>query len=469
MTTENSTKTRAQWGSRLGFVLAAAGSAVGLGNLWKFPYITYENGGGAFVLVYLAAILLVGAPIMVGEILLGRKTQLGPVGSFRKLGCGRPGGKAWTGVGVLGVVAGFMILSYYSVIAGWTLRYIWMALSGQLASLAVDPVALQTFFGTFLSNPWQQMFFHLLFMGATVGVVYLGVGHGIERAAKILMPVLFLILLALVVYVAWTPGFRQALIFLFRPNFSELTRGGILEALGHSFFTLSLGMGAMLTYGSYMGKKTSIPRAAITVCLLDTVIAIMACIIMFSIIFSFDFEVSKSSTILFTTLPVLFFKLPGGTIISSLFYILVAFAALTSTISLLEVVASYAIDEFGWPRRRATLVMGGSIGLFGILNALSFGGVDALSKINLIGRPSTQGVFGTMDYLASNWVLPVGGFLIALFVGWVLSRDETHEELQLGHGRMVLFPMWRFLIRFAAPLAVGAIIVSIVFFGAEYQ
>ncbi len=459
---------RAQWGSRLGFILAAAGSAVGLGNLWKFPYITYENGGGAFVLVYLGAIVLVGAPIMLAEILLGRKTQRGPVGAFRLLGRDRPGGLAWTGVGVLGVVTGFVILSYYSVVAGWTLRYVVLALSGNLAPLAHDPAALQSFFGTFLSNPWQQTCFHLTFMAATVGVVYFGVGHGIERAAKVLMPILFMILLALVFYVVWTPGFHQALAFIFRPNFSELTRGGVLEALGHSFFTLSLGMGAMLTYGSYMGKETSIPRAAVTVCVLDTFIAVMACIIMFSIIFSFNFEITKSSTILFTTLPVVFFKLPAGAVISALFYVLVAFAALTSTISLLEVVASYAIDEFGWARRRATLVMGGSIALFGILNALSLGSVDALSTVNLIGRPSTAGVFGTLDYLASNWFLPVGGFLIALFVGWLLSKDENRQELEVGHGRMATFGVWRFLIRFAAPLAVGAIIVSVIL-GAEYQ
>ena len=459
---------RAQWGSRLGFILAAVGSAVGLGNLWKFPYITFENGGGAFVLVYLCAIVLVGAPIMLAEILLGRRAKQGPVGAFRLLGRGRPGGLAWTGVGILGVVTGFVILSYYSVVAGWTLRYIVLALSGKLAPLADDPAALQTFFVTFLSNPYQQTFFHVLFMGATVGVVFFGVGHGIERAAKVLMPILFVIILALIFYVMWIPGFQQALAFIFKPNFSELTSGGVLEALGHSFFTLSLGMGAMLTYGSYMSKKTSIPRAAITICVLDTVIAVMACVVMFSIIFSFDFDITKSSTILFTTLPVVFFKLPGGALISALFYVLVAFAALTSTISLLEVVASYAIDELGWTRRKATLIMGGTIALFGVLNALSLGGVGSLSGINLIGRPSTAGVFGTLDYLASNWFLPVGGFLIALFVGWVLTKDETRQELEAGHGRMSTFSVWRFLIRFAAPLAVGAIIVSVIL-GAEYQ
>jgi neurotransmitter:Na+ symporter, NSS family len=459
---------RAQWSSRIGFILAAAGSAVGLGNLWKFPYITYENRGGAFVLVYLGAIALVGTPIMVAEILLGRRSQQNPVGAFRVLARGRPGGKAWQGVGFLGVTTGFIILSYYSVVAGWTVRYILMAISGRLGPLAHHPEALQTFFNGFLSSSGQQILYESVFMGLTIGVVYLGVGEGIERAARILMPMLFIILGGLVVYSFWTPGFGRAMVFLFRPNFHQLTSGGVLEALGHSFFTLSLGMGAMLTYGSYMGRKESIPNAAVTIALLDTVIAIMACVVMFSIIFSFDFDVTRSSTILFTTLPVVFFKLPGGAVISALFYLLVAFAALTSTISLLEVVASYAIDELGWARRRAALTAGAAIFVFGVLSAVSLGGNPALSRFNLIGRSSTAGVFGTFDYLASNWLLPVGGLLIALFVGWALSAATTRDELETGHGRMTLFAVWRFVIRFVAPAAVAAIIVSVIL-GAEYQ
>jgi len=355
------------------------------------------------------------------------------------------------------------------VVAGWTIRYILLAVSGNLADLAHHPAAMQSFFGEFLSNPSQQIFYHCLFMGATIGIVYFGVGRGIERAARFLMPVLLSILVMLVIYSFWTPGFGDAMRFLFRPNFSELTTGGVLEALGHSFFTLSLGMGAMLTYGSYMRKRDSIPRAALTICAMDTLIAIMACIVMFSIIFSFDFEVTKSSTILFTTLPVVFFQLPGGSAVSALFYVLVAFAALTSTISLLEVVSSYAIDELGWRRQRATLTMGGAILVFGILSAVSLGGNSALSNINFIGRPSTQGVFGTLDYLASNWFLPVGGLLIALFTGWFLGREASREELEEGNGPLDwVFPLWRFLIRIAAPAAVAAIIVSVIL-GAEYQ
>ncbi len=459
---------RGQWSGRLGFVLAAAGSAVGLGNLWKFPYITLENDGGAFVLVYIAAVILVGVPIMMAEILLGRRAQKDPVGTFRTLSAGKPGEKLWPGVGVLGVITGFVILSYYSVVAGWTIRYIIMALSGQLGELAHHPGALETWFGEFLSSNTQQTFYYTLFMAATIGVVYFGVKNGIERAAKILVPILFLILVVLVIYSTTTEGFRRAIAFLFRPNFGDLTRGGVLEALGHSFFTLSLGMGAMLTYGSYMRKSDSVPKAAITISLLDTAIAIMACIIMFSIIFSFDFETSKSATILFTTLPTVFFKLPGGGVVSAIFYMLVAFAALTSTISLMEVISSFAIDELKWSRRRAVLTMGGATFVFGILSALSMDGTNVFGKINLIGRESTQGVFGTLDYLAANWLLPVGGFLIALFTGWALGRKETQAELEEGHGEMGTYSGWRFLIRFAAPLAVGAIIISVIL-GAEYQ
>jgi NSS family neurotransmitter:Na+ symporter len=462
------TAKRAQWSGRVGFILAASGSAIGLGNLWKFPYITYENNGGAFVLVYLCAIAVVGAPIMIAEILLGRRSQKNPVGAFQVLAKGKPGGRAWLGVGFLGVLTGFVILSYYSVVAGWTLRYILLALSGELGQLAHHPENLQSFFGGFLGNSLEQILYHSVFMGATIAVVYFGVGRGIERAAKFLMPMLLAILVALVIYSVWTPGFRTAMAFLFRPDFHQLTAGGVLEALGHSFFTLSLGMGAMLTYGSYMRKQDSIPRAAITICGLDTLIALMACVIMFSIIFSFDFEVTKSSTILFTTLPVVFFKLPGGHIVSALFYLLVAFAALSSTLSLLEVVSSYAIDELGWARRRATLTMGIATLAFGILSALSLGGNSRLSAINLIGRPSTAGVFGTLDYLASNWFLPVGGLLIALFTGWLLTRNEARQELEEGHGRMASFGFWSFVIKFAAPAAVGAIIVSVIL-GAEYQ
>ncbi len=460
---------RGQWSGKLGFILAAAGSAVGLGNLWKFPYITYENHGGAFVLVYLAAVALVGLPIMLAEIILGRRSQLSPVGAFKKLAVGLPGGSAWQALGFLGVAAGFVILSYYSVVAGWTLRYTWMAISGQLGAIANQPGALDTFFGNYVANGGAQIIGNGLFMLLTIGGVYFGVKSGIERVARILMPILVLILLALAVYATTTSGFGKAIAFLFRPNFRELTNHSILEAIGHAFFTLSLGMGAILTYGSYMGKKDSIPLAGLAIAVIDTIIAILACIVMFSVIFTFDMEVSKSAGILFTTVPTVFYQLSGGAWIAASFYILVALAALTSTISLLEVVSSYAIDELKWSRHQATLTMGGAIFLFGILNAVSLGANKSLSTVAFLGK-SHAGIFNTLDYLASNWMLPVGGLLIAVFTGWVMSSGDTWDEIRHGsEGSRSLYDVWRFLIRFTAPVAVGAIIFSIIFLGMEYQ
>ncbi len=460
---------RGQWSGKLGFILAAAGSAVGLGNLWKFPYITYENHGGAFVLVYLCAVALVGIPIMIAEIILGRRSQLSPVGAFGKLAKGLPGGKAWQGLGFLGVSAGFVILSYYSIVAGWTLRYTWMALSGSLGRIATQPGALDAFFGNYVADGGAQILGNGLFMLLTVGGVYFGVKAGIERVARILMPLLVMILLALAVYATTTAGFPRAVAFLFRPNFSELTNHSILEAVGHAFFTLSLGMGAILTYGSYMGKTESIPMAGLAIAIIDTIIAILACIVMFSIIFTFDMGVSKSAGILFTTIPAVFYQLAGGSWIAASFYVLVAFAALTSTISLLEVVSSYAIDELGWSRHQATLTMGLAIFVFGILNALSLGANATLSGVAPLGK-THAGVFNTLDYLASNWMLPVGGLFIAIFTGWVMSARDTWDEIRRGsEGSRTLYDVWRVLIRFTAPIAVGAIIFSIIFLGMEYQ
>ncbi|MFO7653786.1 MAG: sodium-dependent transporter [Candidatus Krumholzibacteriia bacterium] len=460
---------RGQWSGRLGFILAAAGSAIGLGNLWKFPYMAHSNEGGAFVLTYILAVVFVGVPIMMAEVLMGRRAQSDPVGTFRKLSAGRRGGRAWMGVGFLGVAAGFVILSYYSVVAGWTVKYIVLALQGQLAEMSRQPEELQRYFLGFLGDGRQQVFYHLIFMSLTVGSVYFGVKGGIERVARVLMPTLFAILIFLAIYATTTAGFGEAMRFLFRPNFGDLEPTTVLEALGQAFFSLSLGMGAMLTYGSYMSRSTSIPRSVVQICALDSLIGIVASVIMFSIIFTFDLDITASATILFTTLPTVLVQLPGGPFLNGLFFLLVAFAALTSTISLMEVVSSYAIDQLRWTRRRATVTMGATIALFGVLNALSLGASSSLTSFNPVGRASTAGVFGTLDYLATNWFLPVGGLFIALFVGWVLGRHAVHDELSAGHGRVRGTGGLLVALRFVAPLAVGAILFSVIFLGAEYQ
>ncbi len=451
--------------SHLGFVVAAAGSAIGLGNIWKFPYITYANRGGSFVLVYLAAVALIGAPIMIAEILIGRRTGTSPVSAFLELARGVAGGRLWAAVGYLGVFTGFVILSYYSVVAGWTVYYFGKCVGWSVHGFPPEVAShLGPLFGAFLANGWLPLLFHVVFMLLTIGVILMGVKGGIERVTKLLLPVLFVILALLCVVSIWSPGFPAAISFLF--HVSPISRDAVLEAVGHSFFTLSLGMGAMITYGSYVARDHSIRRDAALVCVLDTLIALMACVVMFSIIFSVPQAqrgetFSKSAAILFTTIPRMLYQLPLGTLLAPLFYLLVAFAALTSTISLLEVVVSYFIDHRGWSRPRATWVVGAVMTVLGGFAAFSMGASPRLSNWAPMGA-DRAGLFNVMDYLASNWMLPIGGFFIAVFTGWFLSDRLTRDELEAGGGPFPLHWLWKFLLRVVCPLAIGWIIASVI-------
>jgi len=451
--------------TKIGFILAAAGSAVGLGNIWKFPYITYVNEGGSFVLVYLVAIALIGAPIMMAEILIGRRTQKSPVGALLALQDEAPGGRAWGLLGGLGVTTGFLLLSYYSVVAGWTVYYFGKCLRWSLVGFPSEGAdGLGASFGAFASNAGLQIGFHAVFMAITIGVVLAGVRKGIERVTKILMPVLFAMLVVLCLAATQSPGFGEAMRFLF--HVGPIDRDGLLEAVGHSFFTLSLGMGAMITYGSYVKERSNIRRDALVICFLDTLIALMACVVMFSIIFGVPAAergatFSRSAAILFTTLPRMFYELPGGSILAPLFYLLVAFAALTSTISLLEVVASYFIDQKGWSRPRATLTLGTAIFAAGMLAALSLGASSGLSSWAPLGARNA-GVFGTVDYLVSNWLLPVGGFFTAVYAGWFLSSVLTRDELEKGTGPFRLHGLWKLLLRVLCPVAIAWILFAVI-------
>ena len=451
---------------QLGFIFAAVGSAIGLGNIWKFPYITYANDGGSFVLVYLAAIVLIGLPIMMAELVIGRSTRQSPVGAFVEAAKGAVGGKAWGAVGALGTLGSFILLSYYALIAGWTVYYFGQCLSWSFGGFDTGGQTLGDSFGAFLGNGPLQIGFHALFMAVTVGVVTLGVHDGIERVAKTLMPVLGAILILLVINSFWSPGFGEAVRFLF--HVGPVTADGLLEAVGHAFFTLSVGMGAMITYGSYMRSRQSIPKSAAAITLLDTLVALMACIVMFSIIFSVDAAertgtFGKSATILFTTLPQMFYEMPLGVVLAPLFYLLVGFAALTSTISLLEVVAAYLIDRRGLSRRKASLLSGGAVFLFGIPSALSLGAATGFSSWAPLGE-RTAGFFDTMDYTVSNWILPLGGLTLAIFVGWFLSRRKSREALADGHGDVSRwYFLWRdVLLRFVCPVAILWIIWAVI-------
>jgi neurotransmitter:Na+ symporter, NSS family len=458
---------RAHWSSTVGFVFAAAGSAIGLGNLWKFPFITFENDGGAFVLVYLICIAAVGLPIMMAELLIGRKTQKSVVGAMKDAI-----GPAWGVVGAWGVLCGFILLSYYTVIAGWSLFYFGRTVEWTATGF---PAGLSTgeLFGVQVSNSGLQLALSLAFSAATVAVVYFGVQRGIERIARLFLPILLGILVLLLVSALGMNGSGEALTFLFRPNFAELEPASVLEALGHSFFTLSLGMGAMVTYGSYIARHQSIVKASALIVILDTLIALVATIIMFSVIFSVPGmrEQVGASTVgmLFISLPELFYtQVPFGRILGPLFYVLVALAALTSTISLLEVVASYLIDQHDIDRHKATILCGAAIFVFTIFAAVSFGGVPFFSTIAIF--EGKTGWFATADHFVSNWMLPTGGLAITIAAGWFMTREETHAELVDGNEpSWFRYGAWRFFIRWVAPAAVGAIVVAVLFFHRDFS
>ncbi len=438
---------RGRWSSRLGFIMAAAGSAVGLGNIWKFPYITGMHGGGAFVLFYLFCIVTIGVPLMVAEMVIGRHTRKDPVGAFKRL---RGGG--WTLVGWMGVVAGFVILSYYCVVAGWAVDYLWLALKGTFSLQYAAQVP--QLFGDLLASDLSQLFWQAIVMVATVLIVIGGVKSGLERANRIMMPILFLILVALAGYGFFSSGGVKAFQFLFAPDWSKLDPPAMLEALGHAFFSLSLGMGAMLTYGSYADEEISIPRVAITVSIMDTLVALLAGLAIFPIVFSYGMAPAAGPGLVFKTLPILFSRMPGGTLIAILFFLLLVFAALTSAISLLEVVVAYYCDELKWDRTKATLIAGVLIFVLGVPAALSN---NLLKDWHLIG---SRNFLDSVDFLSTNYLLPLGGLLITLFAGWVLTPKVGREELLKGGGSPGFYRVWFFLIRYISPVLVALVLLN---------
>jgi NSS family neurotransmitter:Na+ symporter len=424
---------RGSWSSLIGFVLAAIGSAIGLGNVWRFPYITGQYGGGAFVIVYIACVLAVGIPIMLAEFLIGRKTQRNPVGAFHSLRPGTP----WVLTGWLGVISGFVILSYYAVVGGWVLDYV--LLSFQNSFVGKSPEDLAAVFTALNGDHSLQVFWHGIFMLLTTAIVAGGVRRGIERGNEIMMPFLLLLLCILLVYALQTEGAKEGLDFLLNPRWKQMSRVGILEALGQAFFSLSLGMGAMITYGSYLGRETRLLHSAFYVAAGDTLVAILAGFVIFPLVFTFHLEPAAGPGLIFQTLPIAFGQLPAGRLVAITFFLLLTFAALTSAISLLEVVVAYFIDERGWSRARASWAMGGIIFLCGIPSALG------------------EEFLGLMDRLATNYLLPTGAFLIALFTGWALSHVERKAEFHSGEIHAFAYRTWAFLVRVVSPVAVALI------------
>jgi len=438
--------TREQWGSRLGFVLAAAGSAVGLGNIWKFPYMTGQNGGGAFLIIYLALVFTIGLSVMLAEFAVGRAAQRNPIGAFAVLK-----GKLWPVVGFLAVLAAFLILSFYSVVAGWTIAYIVKMASGALVGGADE---LGAAFGNFISDPVQPIIYHALFMGLTIAVVLGGVHDGIERACKVLMPLLFILLLVLIGRAVTLPGAEKGLEFFLMPDFSKVTAETFNGALSQAFFSLSIGMGAMITYGSYLNKKENLGKSAMWVTSLDSGVAVLAGLLILPAVFAFGFDPAAGPGLTFITLPAVFAQMPGGMFFGVLFFFLLTIAALTSAVSLLQPIVSYFSDEKGWNPKIAAIVAGVTIFVLGIPSSLSLG---VWSDFHIIGE---KGFLDSMDYVASNILLPVGGILITIFVGWVMADKMKEEVTNNGEKAFPFLGAWLFICRFVAPVAVAWILVS---------
>jgi len=402
--------------SKFGIIAAAAGSAIGLGNIWRFPYVLGENGGGAFLFIYLAFVLGIGIPVMLSEFIIGRSTQRNPIGAFLKLAPGKP----WFLIGIMGVGAAFMILSFYAAVAGWTLEYLYQSVINGFAGKT--PAQLDEMFQAFRTGSWRPIIWFLVFMVLTASIVIAGIKNGIEKYTKILMPLLLVILVVLSIRSLTLPGAREGLVFLFKPDFSKITAGTVLEALGQAFFSLSIGMGTLITYGSYVQKNDNLANTAISVSLADTFIAVLAGVAIFPAVFAFGIDPAAEEGLVFITLPNIFQQMVGGYFFSLLFFILLGVAALTSTISVLEVVVAYSVEELKMTRKTATILATGLISILGVLAAGSWGW---FRNMTLFGN----NVFGLLNFTSANILLPLGGFFIVLFVGWFMGRKAVRAEL----------------------------------------
>ncbi|HBR95754.1 MAG TPA: sodium-dependent transporter [Gammaproteobacteria bacterium] len=436
------------WASRWIFILAATGSAVGLGNIWKFPYITGENGGGAFVLVYLLCILVVGVPIMMAEVLIGRHARKSPINAMHDVAISSGKSGLWSMVGWMGVLAGFFILSFYSVVAGWVLHYIAGMGVGDYAAISSDDAGKA--FEGLLSNPQTLLIWHSVFIVMVMLVIAGGVEKGLENAVKFLMPALFVLLLVMLAYASQTSGFHAGWDFLFHFDPSQLSWESILVAMGHAFFTLSLGMGAIMAYGSYMPKKTAIGTAVITIALMDTVVALVAGLVIFPIVFTNGMDPGAGPGLMFVTLPVAFGQMPSGQIFGFVFFLLVGIAAWTSAISLLEPAAAWLVEKFGWHRIPACIVLGLIIWSIGIA---ALGSFNVIADVKLFGFT----VFDFLDFITANIMLPLGGLFIALFTGWMVKRQISEDELAFSANAW--YRAWYITIRYITPVAVAIIFV----------
>ena len=437
-----------QWSSRLTFIMAATGAAVGLGNIWKFPYIAGENGGGAFVLVYIFCVAGLGIPLLMAEVMLGRRGKHTPVNTMRALATETNASQGWQLIGWSGTLAGILILSYYSVIGGWTIGYIFHAAIGDFSGLSGDGAT--SLFGDFVGSPLGQVGWHTVFMLITMFIVARGVRNGLEKAVTYLMPLLVVLLLILLGYAMTTGYFMHGLTFLFSPDVTHLSGASVLTALGHAFFTLSLGMGTIMVYGSYIPEGTSIAATSVAVAVADTLVALIAGMAIFPIVFANGLAPGAGPSLIFETIPVAFGHMAGGTLFGTLFFILLLIAAWTSSISLVEPAVTMMVEKFNITRRAAAVWTGLATWLLGFGTVLSF---NVWADVKVLGL----NFFEHLDFLTSNLMLPAGGIFMALFAGWVMTKTMSRAELNMNSE--IGYSLWHVLIRFVAPIAVSIVLL----------
>ena len=441
-------KKRDGFGSKIGIIAAAAGSAIGLGNIYRFPCELGNNGGAAFLLVYLAVVIFLGIPVMLSELVIGRRSQSNAVGAFKKLAPK----SAWSIVGYMGVLCGFIIFAFYSTVSGWTLEYIVKAVTNSFQGK--DLAAMEQDFADFHNMGWRNVMWQAIFIFLTGFVVFKGVQNGIEKYAKILMPLLLVILIILGIRSATLPGAKEGLSFLFSPDFSKIDGNVLISALGQGFFSLSLGMGALITYGSYVKKNDNLTSTAFSVVLADTLIAVLAGLVIFPAAFSFGIRPTAGMGLVFNTIPMIFNQMAGGYVFCIIFFVLLAIAALTSTISLLEVVVAYLSEELHINRKRSTVLACVATLLIGSFASLS---LMENTPFAIGGRT----VFDLMDFVSSNILLPIGGVLIVIFVGWKLGKQKFFEEVTNdGVIKASLKKVIFFIIRYLAPIAIAIVFIS---------
>ncbi len=444
------------WSSRMVFLLAAIGAAVGLGNLWKFPYTAGVSGGAAFVIVYIGAVALVAAPIVIAELIIGRRGRRSPPGSFQALAAEAGARPFWRWVGIINVAAVFIILSFYSVVAGWAVAYLPKIASGVFTGADGEFVSAE--FSRLTASPGRLAFWHAVFMALTVFIVGRGIQGGIEKAVRVLMPALFAMLVLLVGYAVVEGDFKQAVSFLFAADFSKIDANTVLAAIGQAFFSVSVAMGLLISYGSYLSADTDIPRAAVIIAGADTVVALLAGLAIFPLVFANGLDPAQGAGLVFITLPIAFGHMPGGALFGSLFFLLLIVSALTSTIAVMEPIVSWADEHKGWKRKFTTPIAGFAAWLLGMTTVFSFNLWSDYYPLQRFETFANMTVFDLLEYLTTRIMLPVGGILIAVFAGWIMLRNASREEF--GDASASLYAPWRFLLRYVCPLAVGAVLLA---------